>query len=89
MITTARLFLAVAFWASIVAVAIALPAPAQAIDCSNHGFGHGKVYKHACARGDGGYSAPEEDEEAGDDKGCDDTGGSDTGGDSGDSGGET
>ncbi|AHK12091.1 hypothetical protein PBI_ALSFRO_40 [Mycobacterium phage Alsfro] len=25
--------------------------------CSNHGFGHGQIYKHACATGSGGAGA--------------------------------
>ncbi|AHN84356.1 hypothetical protein SEABISCUIT_38 [Mycobacterium phage Seabiscuit] len=33
---------------------IAQAAPAH---CSNHGFGHGQIYKHACATGSGGASA--------------------------------
>ncbi|QGJ87929.1 hypothetical protein SEA_KILLIGREW_34 [Mycobacterium phage Killigrew] len=33
---------------------IAQAAPAH---CSNHGFGHGQIYKHACATGSGGQGA--------------------------------
>jgi len=47
--------------AAIAALGIAL-APIGTADaapkfCDNHGFGHGQVYKHACATGPGGTDA--------------------------------
>ncbi|AEJ93218.1 hypothetical protein I5H94_gp026 [Mycobacterium phage SwagPigglett] len=41
------------------ALALLTPAVADAAPkhCDNHGTGHGKIYKHACATGPGGASA--------------------------------
>ncbi|AEK09641.1 hypothetical protein PBI_EISH_26 [Mycobacterium phage Eish] len=50
--TTATVF-------AIAALALGIPAVADAAPahCANHGTGHGKIYKHACATGSGGAGA--------------------------------